>query len=357
MTTDPATATALDEERVERFATDLLATFTAGMTTLMVDLADRTGLLEALAAVARSAGEPELARVPVVGADGLHAIGRHMVDIGKLAATTLLPITADRGLCGSFNANVIKAAGSFIIERPDRPVAVGLVPDGLRLRLDAADRAEHDHRAVEHAQRPLDLDGEVDVAGGVDQVDLVLVPLERDRGGRDRDAALALLGHPVGGRLALVDLADLVDLPRVVEEALGDRGLARVDVSDDPDVPHQVDLGHGAVDSTAAVTGDEGGTAGVQGGHEERREQRTEAHREERERLPGDERDVEDRARQVGELGRRALGHADLGRAEPVGHAVQRPFAGGVGVVLDRHRGAADLRHLRVEVRLDDHER
>ena len=39
----------------------------------------------------------------------------------------LFIITADRGLCGSFNANVIKAAGSFIIEHPDRPVAIGLV--------------------------------------------------------------------------------------------------------------------------------------------------------------------------------------------------------------------------------------
>jgi F-type H+-transporting ATPase subunit gamma len=39
----------------------------------------------------------------------------------------LIVITADRGLCGSFNANVIKAAGNFIVERPDRPVVLGLV--------------------------------------------------------------------------------------------------------------------------------------------------------------------------------------------------------------------------------------
>ena len=39
----------------------------------------------------------------------------------------LLVITADRGLCGSFNANVIKAAANFIIERPDRQVALGLI--------------------------------------------------------------------------------------------------------------------------------------------------------------------------------------------------------------------------------------
>ena len=39
----------------------------------------------------------------------------------------LFVITADRGLCGSFNANVIKAAATFITEQPDRQVALGLV--------------------------------------------------------------------------------------------------------------------------------------------------------------------------------------------------------------------------------------
>jgi F-type H+-transporting ATPase subunit gamma len=39
----------------------------------------------------------------------------------------LLVITADRGLCGSFNANVIKAAATFVTERPDRQVALGLI--------------------------------------------------------------------------------------------------------------------------------------------------------------------------------------------------------------------------------------
>ncbi len=39
----------------------------------------------------------------------------------------LFVITADRGLCGSFNANVIKAAANFITEHPERHVALGLV--------------------------------------------------------------------------------------------------------------------------------------------------------------------------------------------------------------------------------------
>src|SRR6185295_3245206 len=96
--------------------------------------------------------------------------------------------------------------------------------------------AEHHDGAVEHAQRTLDLDREVDVPGRVDQVDLVVLPVDGGGGGGDRDAALALLLHPVELRLAVVDLADLVDASRVEQETLADRGLAGVDVSDDADV-------------------------------------------------------------------------------------------------------------------------
>jgi F-type H+-transporting ATPase subunit gamma len=39
----------------------------------------------------------------------------------------LFVITADRGLCGSFNTNAIKAAGTFIVENPGREVALGLI--------------------------------------------------------------------------------------------------------------------------------------------------------------------------------------------------------------------------------------
>jgi F-type H+-transporting ATPase subunit gamma len=39
----------------------------------------------------------------------------------------LFVITADRGLCGSFNTNVVKASATFITENRDREVALGLV--------------------------------------------------------------------------------------------------------------------------------------------------------------------------------------------------------------------------------------
>src|ERR1041384_4330858 len=42
-------------------------------------------------------------------------------------ATLLVVITADRGLCGSFNTNVIKAVGAFLREHPGRQISLGLV--------------------------------------------------------------------------------------------------------------------------------------------------------------------------------------------------------------------------------------
>src|SRR5262249_2140121 len=54
-------------------------------------------------------------------------------------------------------------------------------------------------------------------------------------------SALLLLLHPVHRRGSLVDLAELVGHTRVEQDALRRRGLTRVDVGHDPDVPGPVD--------------------------------------------------------------------------------------------------------------------
>src|SRR5204862_3442003 len=115
-------------------------------------------------------------------------------------------------------------------------VLVGLAPDGLGLRLDAAYRAEDADGAVENAQGTLHFDGEVDVAGGIDDVDARVAPESRGGGRGDGDPALLLLDHPVHGRSPLVHLADLVSAAGVVEDSLGSRRLTGIDVSHDADV-------------------------------------------------------------------------------------------------------------------------
>src|SRR5580658_6070586 len=60
--------------------------------------------------------------------------------------------------------------------------------------------------------------------------------------GRDRDAALALLLHPVHYRGTFVHFADLVSHTRIEQDSLRGRGLSGVNVSHDPDVAGMIDL-------------------------------------------------------------------------------------------------------------------
>ena len=130
----------------------------------------------------------------------------------------------------------VGASAVHLVDESDarNVVPIGLTPDRLRLRLDAGDAVEHGDCTVEHTQRTFDLDGEVDVAGCVDDVDVVITPGAVGGGGGDGDAALLLLFHPVHRGGAIVDLADLVVDAGVVEDPFCRRGLARVDVGHDP---------------------------------------------------------------------------------------------------------------------------
>ena len=122
-------------------------------------------------------------------------------------------------------------------------VLVGLAPHLLGLRLDTLFAVEHRHRAVEHAQRTLHLDGEVDVAGGVDDVDLVVAPETGRRSGGDGDTTLLLLLHPVHDGGTVVHFTDLVADAGVEEDALGRRRLAGIDVRHDADVADLREVG------------------------------------------------------------------------------------------------------------------
>ena len=134
-------------------------------------------------------------------------------------------------------------------------VTLGLAPHRLGLRLHAGNGIEYGDGAVEHAQGALYLGREVHVAGGVDDLEAVLLAigltagvLPKAGGGCSGDghAALLLLDHPVHGGSAVVHLADLMSFARVVEDALGRGGLACIDVGHDADVARisQIDFSH-----------------------------------------------------------------------------------------------------------------
>ena len=130
-------------------------------------------------------------------------------------------------------------------------VFVRIVPVGLGLGLHAGHSVENHHRAVQNAQRTLHLHGEVDVSRSIDEIDAMFVslvalavgryPKSGGRGGSDGDAPLPLLLHPIHDRGAFVHLPDLMGNAGIEKNALGDRGLARVDMRDDAYVPDLFD--------------------------------------------------------------------------------------------------------------------
>ena len=147
------------------------------------------------------------------------------------------------------HAEEVGSGTVHLVDEPDARhlVALHLAVDGQRLALDATDRAQHEDRPVENAQRPLHFHGEVHVAGGVDQVDRIVfhgaidlgrAPGHLRRGAGDGDATFLFEVHEVhGGPVAIsLDFFHLVDAARVKQNALAQRRLAGVDVGRDAQV-------------------------------------------------------------------------------------------------------------------------
>ncbi len=109
---------------------------------------------------------------------------------------------------------------------------------GQGLGLDALGGVDEQDRPLAGGEAARDLVGEVDVAGRVDEVDDVVHPVGgpvRQAHGLalDRDAALALDVHAVQ---VLGAHRPVVDHPRDLQHAIGQCGLAVVDVGDDAEV-------------------------------------------------------------------------------------------------------------------------
>ena len=129
-----------------------------------------------------------------------------------------------------------------LVERGDdgEVVLERLVAVRERLRLDALRRVDEQDHALARGEAAAHLVAEVDVAGRVDQVDDVAVPLEPHVLRLDRDAALALEIHRVeelGAHVARVDGTGHL------EQAVGEGRLPVVDMGDDAEAADAAELG------------------------------------------------------------------------------------------------------------------
>ena len=146
----------------------------------------------------------------------------------------------------------INDAGQRVVERragsvqfvnethPRDAVFVGLSPNGFRLRFDTRDSVKDSNGAVKNSERSFNFDGEVNVSGGVNDVDDVVVPQAGGGCRGDRDTALLFLFHPVHGRGAVVNLTDFVVDACVIQDALCCGRFPSINVSHDADVSHAV---------------------------------------------------------------------------------------------------------------------
>src|SRR5204863_1678057 len=96
---------------------------------------------------------------------------------------------------------------------------------------------DDEQRSLARLERARNLVREVDVAGRVDQVQLVALPLDSNGLRLDRDPALAFEVHRIEDLFSHLALRDGV---RQLEDAVGERRLAVVDVRDDREVADSV---------------------------------------------------------------------------------------------------------------------
>ncbi len=131
-----------------------------------------------------------------------------------------------------------------------------LIDVGERLRLDALCGIDDEQRALAGRQGARDLVGEVDMAGGVHEAELVVEAVLRRiveaHGLRlDGDPAFLLDVHVIEDlrrHLALGEAAGRLD------EAVGERRLAMVDMRDDREVADTVERnGHGGETSSGKI--------------------------------------------------------------------------------------------------------
>ncbi len=131
---------------------------------------------------------------------------------------------------------------------PRHMVFVRLAPHCFRLGLDSLLGVEDHHGAVKDAQAAFDLGREIDMAGRVDQVHGAVAPIERDARAVDGDAAFLLLLVVVGVGRTFIDAAELVRGAGVEQDMLRGRGLACINVRNNPEVAdsRQVEFGVGS---------------------------------------------------------------------------------------------------------------
>ena len=163
-------------------------------------------------------------------------------------------IEADRAFDHLFGARNVGALQVDLVDDGNDFEAVIDGEIGVRegLRFDALRRVDHQQRAFAGGERARDFIGKIDVAGSVDQVELVSLAILRgihhaDGVGFDGDAALALEVHGVENLLLHFAHGERAGQ---LQQAVGERGFAVIDVRDDRKIADEGGFHEDSIDSS-----------------------------------------------------------------------------------------------------------
>ena len=170
--------------------------------------------------------------------DAFAGLRRDVEDLGRIGPEQLRELL---GTLRGFGRRQV----DLVDHRDDRETGITReVVVGEGLRLEPLRGVDQQDRSFARRQAPGDLVREIDVSGGVDQVELVALVEQADRLGLDRDAPLALQVHPIE---VLRPHRAVIDGMGELEHPIGQRGFPMVDVRHDAEVADTGDLGrHGA---------------------------------------------------------------------------------------------------------------
>ncbi len=112
----------------------------------------------------------------------------------------------------------------------------GIFPDVLGADLNPGGAAEDDKRGVHRPERAFDFGDEVGVAGGVEEIYLMVAPFARRESGADRHLAFYFFGLEVGGGRAVVYFTETGDGAGAEQQRFRERGFACATVGEDADV-------------------------------------------------------------------------------------------------------------------------
>ena len=121
-------------------------------------------------------------------------------------------------------------------------VFIRLAPYGFRLRLYSLHGTEYANGTIQYPQGAFNLDRKIHMSGRIYNVNFRISPMAGGDGGSNRNASFLLIRHPIHHRLPVMDFTYFMGAPGIIQNTLGHRRFAGINVGDNVDVAYILDF-------------------------------------------------------------------------------------------------------------------